>query len=259
MHATIHSPVRFPVRRKPLVYWLGAAAAVTLAAGCAATPIPGSAPSGTGLQSPAATSGAPTPPPTQAPQVDISDWKSFETFGVGFKYPAEWKIVAKKDCEGCEPAGDPRKNPYAKWNIIDANGIEIAEFSADSADDNSGDATYVRTRLETIKVDSNLATPTVVLFEHSKANKPTKENNLTAALMVDEATLAAERDELPQIAYFHPRKEVSAMLETTNGFAKSLGFKVQDVSLEDAKKMMDTTGYKQMVALMLSVRAVPQK
>ncbi|MFF5792198.1 hypothetical protein ACFY5D_09135 [Paeniglutamicibacter sp. NPDC012692] len=251
MHATNRSPVQFPMRSKPFVYLLGAAAAMTLVAGCAATPLPGAAP--------AATSGAPTPSPTRAPQVDTSDWKSFETFGVGFKYPAEWKVVAKKDCEGCEPAGDPKKNPYAKWNIVDADGIEIAEFSADSADDNSGDATYVRTRLETIKVDSNLATPTVVLFEHSKANKPTKENNLTAALMVDEATLAAERDELPQIAYFHPRKDVSAMLETTNGFAKSLGFKVQDVSLEDAKKMMETDGYRNMVALMLSVKAVGQK
>ena len=175
-----------------------------------------------------------------APQVDTSDWKSFETFGVGFKYPAEWKVVAKKECEGCEPAGDPRKNPYAKWNILDADGIEIAEFSADSAEDNSGDATYVRTRLETIELDSNMATPTVVLFEHSLANNPTRENNRTAALMVDDAVLAAERDEFPQLAYFRPRRDAAAMLETTNGFAKSLGFKAQDVSLGDAIKMMDT-------------------
>ena len=222
-------------------------------------PTPGAVPGGTGQQAPAAASGSPTPSLAQAPQVDTSDWKSFETFGVGFKYPAEWKVVAKKECQGCEPAGDPRKNPYAKWNILDANGIEIAEFSADSAEDNDGDATYVRTRLETIKLDSNLATPTVVLFEHSLANTPTRENYRTAALMVDDAVLAAERDEFPQLAYFRPRKGVAAMLETTNGFAKSLGFKVQDVSLGDAIKMMDTTGYKQMVALMLSVKAVPQE
>ena len=203
-----HARSAFPCAASPLLHWLGAAAAMALVAGCAVSPAPGAVPDGTGQQVPAAAVGSPTPFLTQAPQVDTSDWKSFETFGVGFKYPAEWKVVAKKDCQGCEPAGDPRKNPYAKWNVLDANGIEIAEFSADSADDNDGDATYVRTRLETIELDSNMATPTVVLFEHSMANTPTRENYRTAALMVDDAILAAERDEFPQIAYFRPRKGV---------------------------------------------------
>ncbi|MGL3805443.1 hypothetical protein ACSYDW_05040 [Paeniglutamicibacter sp. R2-26] len=249
MHATNH----VPPRRRCLACGLGAAAVLALVAGCAAPLEPGSTPATASQKTTAA-----NPATSQAPRVDTSGWKSFETFGVGFRYPAHWSVVPKMACEGCEPSGDPRQDPYAKWNILDANGIPIAEFGANSAEDNAGDATYVRTRLETIELDSNMATPTVVLFEHSLANTPTRENNRTAALMVDEAALAAERDEFPQLAYFRPRKDAAAMLETTNGFAKSLGFTAQDVSLGDAVEMMDTEGYRDMVALMLSVRAVAQ-
>ncbi|MEG0820032.1 MAG: hypothetical protein RSG56_11355, partial [Brevundimonas sp.] len=87
MHDANHVPPRLPGRRKCLACGLGVAAVLALVTGCAVPLAPGVAPGTAGQESSAANPATPpaaNPASAPAPSVDTSDWKSFETSGVGF-------------------------------------------------------------------------------------------------------------------------------------------------------------------------------
>lgn len=205
---------------------------------------------GTKAATPSATASSATP----SPDIDTSGWKQFDTQGLGFLYPGDWRIE-EDDCSDCNSTAKAKSDPYAKWDIETSDGDEIAEFRADSATDTDGDtATYSRTVLESIPVDGGLEAPAQVLFEHRVIRSPGKKTEEKVSLMVIDSVAAQERDGRPALDFFTSHNGFSSQFASTDDLAEELGFDDDHVSLEDARKIMKSREYRQLRAIMLSVR-----
>ena len=211
-------------------------------------------------------SGSPGPTPTPAAssqasgarvpagEIDTTGWKSFSTQGVGFRYPADWNIE-EDDCSDCNSTAKALADPFAKWDLENSDGDEIAEFRADSATDTDGDiATYTRTVLESTPLDAGFHQPAEVLFEHMVIQAPGKKTEQKVVLMINDSAAIKARGERPALDFFTPLKGLASQMASTDDLAEELGFDDDQVSLDDARKIMRSKEYRQLRAVMLSVR-----
>lgn len=194
--------------------------------------------------------------PTAADEIDISGWKTFSTQGISFKHPADWAIESDP-CDDCNSSDDPHDDRYTKWDIKNSSGTEIAEFRADSAIDTDGDTgVYDRTVLESTASKAQLFAPAEVVFEHMVVDDADDddEQEQRVLLMLNDTAATKKRDEKPALSHFSSTKDLSSQMISTDDFVDDLGFDEDHVSKEDAAKIMASKDYRQLRAMMLSVR-----
>lgn len=193
---------------------------------------------------------------TAADEIDTSGWKTFSTQGISFKHPVDWAIEAD-ECGDCNSSADPHDDRYTKWDIKDSSGTEIAEFRADSAIDTDGDTgVYDRTVLESTPSKAQLFAPAEVVFEHMVVDDADDddEQEQRVLLMLNDTAATKKRDEKPALSYFSSAKDLSSQMISTDDFVDDLGFDEDHVSKEDVAKIMASEDYRQLRAMMLSVR-----
>lgn len=253
-------------RKQGLSLGLTSLAALALLTGCTATP-----PDGAASTTPAPTqssNASPTPSSSVSPQpsadpvetsaapesIDTSSWKNFKIFGVQFSYPAGWKVEAD-DCKGCKP--ETHDNPYEQWEVKNDQGEDVLNFFANTATDTDGNVqTYERTELERTPVPGPVAKETLFVAEHqvlTSAEDGKKKSKLQIFLI--DSDVYAERTNNPELEYFFAQAKQWSIFLSTDDFIESLGMDDDQVSLEQAKEILDMPEYATLRAILLSTKA----
>lgn len=187
-----------------------------------------------------------------AAEIDTSNWKTFTAHGISFKYPSNWTI--RMDDLDDHPTPDP-DNPYQDWDIVTEKGHSIATFEANSAKDTDGDlATYKRTTLETETVPAKLHTPAVFVaeqFVQTDSGDDSKDEKFIMFLSTKDR--AEDRGTDPALSYFMPVADFYSIFESDGDLPEALGIDDDQVTLEAAKRIMESQEYRNLKAMMLSV------
>ncbi|MET0978338.1 MAG: hypothetical protein ABWX63_05925 [Paeniglutamicibacter terrestris] len=239
-----------PFRRRRLLWAIGAVASALLIGGTGITPA---------FTAPGTATADAVAPRTS---INASDWQTFDKYGIAFEYPADWAIVPYP-CDGCEVNDPPLpENEYSAWNIVDQNGVLVANVFPNFVGDTDGNmGIYSRTDLDTAVVQGIDYEPTSLVFEHVRIDYSQGEPTVTerkaqqATLMLSSDANLATRDQNPFLVYFHPRAEVATWIQTTPEFMETGGMDKNHVSKGKAKQFMKTESYQRMKTVLLSVRA----
>ncbi len=181
---------------------------------------------------------------------DTAGWKSFSTNGLSFKHPADWEIKAHP-CHGCRQ----REERYTTWGIHIPRDQVIAQFRVDLKDDTDRrKGLHTRTILERTPMDPWFSQPAEVVFDHKAIDVTGKKQQQKVLLMLNDTASTNRRHERPMWSVIYSRDDFTSRMFSTEAFPKMLGYDQDHVSLEDARKIMQSNEYRQLRTLMPSER-----
>lgn len=171
-----------------------------------------------------------------------------------FSYPTGWKVEAD-DCAGCKP--ETHDNPYEPWEVENDQGQEILNFFANTAMDTDGNVnTYKRTELERTPAPGPFTKETLLVAEHQvlTSAEDGKTKSKLQVFLID-ADVYAKRTKNPELEYFFAKADQWSIFWSNDDFIESLGMDDDHVSLEQAKKILETPEYATLREILLSTKA----
>ncbi|GAA5226504.1 hypothetical protein [Paeniglutamicibacter antarcticus] len=93
-----------------------------------------------------------------------------------------------------------------------------------------------------------------MVFEHIAIDVTGKKQQQKVLLMLNDTASTNRRHERPMWSVFYSRDDFTSRMISTEAFPKMLGYDQDHVSLEDARKIMQSNEYRQLRTLMPSER-----